>query len=46
MDTVDCYENELISNLDSTSSALKPTVIKLVHGLYYYRTHAEGDLIE
>ena len=46
MDTIDCYENELIGNLDSIEEAQKKTAIKLIEGLYYYRTHGIDTKIE
>ena len=46
MDTIDCYENELIGNLDSIEEAQKKTTIKLIEGLYYYRTHGIDTRIE
>jgi hypothetical protein len=45
MDTVSCYENELIGNLDGVPQALKENVIKLIEGLYYYRKHGENTQI-
>jgi hypothetical protein len=46
MDTVSCYENELVGDLDSVPQAFKENVIKLIEGLYYYRTHGEDTQIE